>query len=110
MGLISRVSSRTYRHQIQKMFRAVTKIRAFIPKNRQFSTSSFLRSDGDKIAENEKAREDQYFYELQKKQFAALKKKTQKIQTDLENEVEEIEGQMATLKSQLNKKKNQLDD
>ena len=69
-----------------------------------------MRSDGDKIAENEKAREDQYFYELQKKQFAALKKKTQKIQTDLENEVEEIEGQMATLKSQLTKKKQQLDD
>merc|ERR1712174_131768 len=101
MGLISRVSSRTYR---LKMFRSVIRN---IPKNLQkFSTrnltsSSVLNSDGDKIAENEKAREDQYFYELQKKQFAALKKKTQKIQTDLENEVEEIEGQMATLKSQL---------
>ena len=55
------------------------------------TSSSVLNSDGDKIAENEKAREDQYFYELQKKQFAALKKKTQKVEQDLQDEVDEIE-------------------
>merc|ERR1712110_488369 len=122
MGLISRVSSRTYRNtyilqstasnQIfnqtpSKMFKSVIK-RVILTKNRPFTTSIVLNQDGDKIAENERAREDQYFYNLQQQQLKALKKKTAKVEADLVDEVDELEGKMAALKNQLNKKKKQL--
>merc|ERR1711976_702955 len=115
MGLISRVSSRTYRNQIfihiflQKMFRGVAR-RVFAPSvySRNFSTSSILASDGDKIAENEKAREDQYLYQRQKLQLLNLMKKKEKVEADLQDEVDEIESKIASLKAQKNKKQQQL--
>merc|ERR1712110_1031104 len=114
MGLISRVSSRTYRnyssHFFKNMFRSVAhRVFARSSFSRNLTTTSILASDGDKIAENEKAREDQYFYQLQKQQLASLLKKKAKVEDDLQDEVDEIEGKIASLKAQKNKKQQQLD-
>ena len=94
------------------MFRNVIK-RVIINKTRNFATSSAVKSDGDnidKFAEQGAAREGQYFNDLQNKQLAALMKKTAKVEVDLQDEVDELEGKMAALKTQLNKKKKQMDE
>lgn len=91
------------------MFRNVIR-QVIVNRNRSFAISSATKSDGDKIADNEKAREGQYFYDLQKKQLAALLKKTAQVETNLQDEVNELEGEMTALKNKLNKKKKQIDE
>jgi len=72
------------------------------------SSSAILKSDGEDI--DSKAREDDYFYQLQRQQLKALKNKQKKHEEALQDEVDEIEGELAGLKSKLYKKKKQLTD
>ena len=93
------------------MFRKTVRI---VFARRTLSTSNGLTHGGSvnkaggKFAEQEKAREDKYFYELQKQQLLKLKAKTAKVEQNLQDEVDEIEGEIAQLKAQLNKKRQQL--
>ena len=69
-----------------------------------------MNKAGGKFAENEKAREDEFFYKLQREQLLAMKSKVAKVESSLKDEVDEIEGELAKLKAELSKKKRQLEE
>merc|ERR1712026_416698 len=85
-----------------------------IISRRTFASTNFLTHGGSvnkaggKFAENEKAREDEFFYKLQREQLLAMKSKVAKVESSLKDEVDEIEGDLAKLKAELSKKKRQL--
>merc|ERR1712066_1074523 len=106
MGLISRVSSRTYR--FKAMFRQVIRLTATRSLTTSPVVAGSIKDAGGKIAEDGQAREDKYFYELQKAQIEEMKSKQKQIKNALEQEKDDIEADIASLQAKLAKKKNQL--
>ena len=73
-----------------------------------------INKAGGKFAENEKAREDEYFYKLQREQLKNLKnlKSTppKPIDSKLQLELDEVEAELAKLREEYNQKKKQLEE
>merc|ERR1711997_242227 len=95
------------KNMLKKPMITILSKRTITSSNVLFRAGSINKAGG-KFAEHEKAREDEYFYKIQREQLKNLKKS--KPDPKLQLELDEVEAELLKLREEFNQKKTQLQE